>query len=1216
MLNKVAGRISLEGTRQGIADLLVVVYDLDPSVSSKLAKNNFSSGPSAPGAQGNSSGDDPVDSLVAAYPEARTWLEVPGDRIGSVLTDRSGRFELEYDDKAFRVRNAKEKRPDLVIFVLGPEHATRRTVASRLLHYNMILRVNAGRVEHYVIGLSPKNLAARGVTWLDGRRDPVRHLAREKENIDSAKQVKDHTSSLIRGLLAPGAALRTRVRNFRAALGPKLLKADAAASRFYVERGESVAAKHRDAIIAGVTRLRDFVLPHGIRMYLTPLDLGRAGIDTGGLSGGGAVEVSACDLLARKGLGAELTRVRGLLDARRAETLAENATTPAPAEEPEVTGPAPDISGEATAFITNRILGQLAELPDLKHAKGRSTIEELEKIKETINRLELSGGPANVTAFHDFHTLQIAFEDVWTAAFDDRLRDQVSELYRQSVALHEEYGLEVPPLDDIADANGLREYLATLRNETATLAILPVPADVQKVFPQMDLMTWNRLDEDGRSILRTATYNNLLPWSQGNDIDPPVTMWSSQEYLDGEYARVMKYHLNSPLAKAEKLILDVADRLNEPYAFKYYAPGTINYGILVTYRQEWVPESYQVGRLVSTVPLAPGEERKLKVTRKVNKSRAEKAIEKSLVESTSERQFTSRTELEVMSKVMSTTNFRMSATGSFNIGVGSISATSEFSNNQQQESSQNKKQFMEAVMKAAEHVRQETEVQVETNHAVEEGVESDTTLKNPNNELTVTYLLYELERRYRVTSRPHRLTPVVMVAMDIPAPHEITEGWVLEYAWIIKRCLLDDQFRDAIEHIEDGLSADSVDIEIKKANWDVQREALSTLESELERLMELRDRRQDSIVSLLESEQLAKAGEMDDGARAAAAIFSGGLSELFGGGTSDRDEIAKARREAAEKAMEFLKGRMDALSERVSIARKAFSDSAEAYSEAVKKKARKDSMIQQLKLHIRQNILHYMHSIWDYKHEDQQFFELNDMQVPFLESATRRCRMRRATADEVERGVPGVTREGDLYVVMCEAPVPPSPTEPLPLRRLGTVADLNRPLGYKGNYIIYPLKGCSFLTDFMSQDYVDDYFGLRDPSTDLGYTGEELLAYAADVLKDPASRLTDAERTALLRAVADDLTSPSSGTETVILPTGQLYMEALKGEQTLLEDFKLAHRGLDVIKVQEEIREERLENLRRGLRLVRATPVLDDPDVEKTVLVQNGTVVPALDVES
>jgi hypothetical protein len=270
------------------------------------------------------------------------------------------------------------------------------------------------------------------------------------------------------------------------------------------------------------------------------------------------------------------------------------------------------------------------------------------------------------------------------------------------------------------------------------------------------------------------------------------------------------------------------------------------------------------------------------------------------------------------------------------------------------------------------------------------------------------------------------------------------------------------------------------------------------------------------------------------------------------------------------------------------------------------RKIRKDTATRQLKLHIRQNIMHYMHAIWDYRHQDQQFFELNDMQVPFLESATRRCRLRRATAEESSSGVPGIRRDGALYIATCEPPQPPPAGAALPKRRLGAIADLNRLLGYKGNYAIYPLKACSHLTDFMSQEFVDDYFGLRDPSTDLGYNGEELLAYAKEILDDTSVALSDSERESLIRAVTEQLTNPASGTETVILPTGQLYMEALKGEQTLLEDFKLAHRGMDMLKVQEEVRAERLENLRRAARIVAEIPNLDDPDVEKMVVVHGG----------
>lgn len=1190
MGNLVAGKIFIEGTTRGVPDLLVVLYDFDP-----INTNEFAVDPS---------NDDPIASLLT-LPGMRFWLDFPGDRIGSVLTDRFGRFELHFEDSEFRVRN-DEKRPDLVLFVMGPDRNFGRHPISRMLHYEWIPRVNAGHQEHFVIAVDRKRLQDKGVVLDQGPLDPDAYVEEQRQHIVQKSQLHSNMAALYREQMALGAERRAKIHNFWLNIDTRLLPTAIATAQFYVPRGQSIAAPQRAAITQGIETLRNANLGPGIHFWFNLHELTLDELDSDRLAAGESVEVSVCDLLAKKGLGTELVRIRTLMDelhARQAGRKLIAKREPEEEEEVEIPRGGTETADNPQTFVTSRVLGQVAELPELRLAKSRSTIDELQKIKDTINHLELSGGPANVTAFHDFHTLQVAFQDVWTTAFDDELRDQVLDLYRQTVALHEEYGLEVQPMEDIADANALRQYLATLRNQAAEAAIIPISPDVQECFPQLDLQTWNRLDEDGRAVLKTTALNHLRPWSSGNDIDPPIHIWSTQEYLDTKYAEVIKYHQTVPLARAERLIVEVAERLNQPYAFKYFAPGSINYGLLITYRQEWVPETYQVGRLVSTMPLAPGEERKLKITRKVNKTRAEKAIEKALMESTSERQFTTRTELDVMSKVASSTNFRMTATGSLSMGVGQISSTSEFAHNQQQEATQQKKQFLEAIQKSAERVRQETEIHVETNEQYEDGVESDTVLKNPNNELTVTYLLYELERRYRVTSRPHRLTPVVMVAVDIPAPHEITEGWILEHAWIFRRVLLDDHFLEAIEYIEDGLSGDSIDIEVKKANWDTQQSTLLQLESDFERLIEIRNTRQQTIVDLLQNEKLAKASEMDDAQRAAAAIFSGGLSELFGGGTSDRDEVLKARREASEKALEYINARVEALSERVSIARKGIAEAMAAYSAAVLHKARKDTSIRELKLHFRQNILHYVHEILGYKHQDQQVFELNDLEVPFLESATQRCHLRRATEAETGSGLPGLMRDGQLYIATCDAPEAPPVDGPLPTRRLGTIADLNRPLGYKGNYILYPLKGCSYLTDFMSQDFVDDYFGLRDPSTDLGYTGEDLLAYAQAVLNDNEASLTEAEHNALIRAVTQHLINPANGSETVILPTGQLYMEALKGEQTLLEDFKLAHRGLDMLKVQEEVRAERLENLRRAARIVGDIPNLDDPDIEKTIVV-------------
>ena len=45
----------------------------------------------------------------------------------------------------------------------------------------------------------------------------------------------------------------------------------------------------------------------------------------------------------------------------------------------------------------------------------------------------LSGGPADVVAFHDFNVLQLAFRSVWMHAFNDNLAVAAGRLYEQTV---------------------------------------------------------------------------------------------------------------------------------------------------------------------------------------------------------------------------------------------------------------------------------------------------------------------------------------------------------------------------------------------------------------------------------------------------------------------------------------------------------------------------------------------------------------------------------------------------------------------------------------------------------------------------------------------------------------------------------------------------------------------------------------------------------------
>jgi hypothetical protein len=70
-----------------------------------------------------------------------------------------------------------------------------------------------------------------------------------------------------------------------------------------------------------------------------------------------------------------------------------------------------------------------------------------------------------------------------------------------------------------------------------------------------------------------------------------------------------------------------------------------------------------------------------------------------------------------------------------------------------------------------------------------------------------------------------------------------------------------------------------------------------------------------------------------------------------------------------------------------------------------------------------------------------------------------------------------------------------------------------------------------------------------------------------------------------------------------------LFIEALPGSHPLLEDFKLLHRAEDVKSVQAQNRHAELENLRLASRLVANPQLLQDPDIEKKVVVEGGAAV-------
>jgi len=187
---------------------------------------------------------------------------------------------------------------------------------------------------------------------------------------------------------------------------------------------------------------------------------------------------------------------------------------------------------------------------------------------------------------------------------------------------------------------------------------------------------------------------------------------------------------------------------------------------------------------------------------------------------------------------------------------------------------------------------------------------------------------------------------------------------------------------------------------------------------------------------------------------------------------------------------------------------------------------------------------------------------------------------------------------------------------------LAEVADLDNLMGFKGNYLIFPLKQSNVLTDFMMTPYVDSELGLRDPDEFANWTPEEFVAYARTLNEEMQEQLQDGEITAEeVQATIDRLTeqykrlisAPRRAQDQITVPTGSLYIEALPGAHPILEDFKLVHRAIDVKKAQGEARSLEFENIRMAARLLAGER--EDPQIERKIVVEGGTAQPVVPLD-
>jgi hypothetical protein len=643
-----------------------------------------------------------------------------------------------------------------------------------------------------------------------------------------------------------------------------------------------------------------------------------------------------------------------------------------------------------------------------------------------------------------------------------------------------------------------------------------------------------------------------------------------------------------------QLLTKLEQMLRERYAFDVFAKDSVNFGIMVTYRQKWVPENYQVGDLVSTIPLAPKEIRRYTTRKVTKKTRATKELEDQLQTRRTESSETGRVESEIVAKAQEKTNFNVAAKESFGgEDAWQVESTQTFGGEQAKQSERAKRDFRENVQKSAQEYREQHRMEIDTSESEELEETTFHEIQNPNDELTVTYLFYELQRTYRISEKIRKLTPVILVANEVPAPNEIDDAWLLAHDWILRRTILDDSFRPALDYLCDSFVGAEVNIRLLEANVLVHKNVVLAVKQELEvQAAILRRDEQDVLEAVRDLGQSRQQQGIVD-------IVKRIFDPIGITGTAETGVV-----EAAEGMLDYAKETRDRadrerarLLSQLEIAMNALQGAVDKLSAAVREHYDKVAEVDRLRVHVKDNVLYYMQAIWSHEPPDQRFFRIYNIDVPVITAKSS------TAAVEVARHSSAIDAllERETAVATIRMPA-----VEVVRKKLVEVADLDAVLGYVGNYTIYALKDNNLLTLCMMQDYLEvgEQLWVRDPDELADYTVADL-EQLASCLHEHEKDLYDKHRKDLKKLLVERLQSARTDDDLVVVPTTSLYVEALVGTHPLLEDFKLLHRALDVKKVQAEVRHAELENVRLTARVLKGKD--EDPDIEKKIVVEaNG----------
>lgn len=267
-MKKLSGYVLVQETNSGVPNLVVTAFDSDKSLQEITA--NY-------------------------YNKDKFSIAGLGKRIGSVLTDETGKFILTAEDLEFQ---GNESRPDLLLAVFAPEDIKKidqpfpLPPEKRILYISTVARTDAGAEEAFVIRLLQTQLdkfdiaasastkrsetdsnrlaAAIESTWQfqDNLREKLRpRLQDEHDKLDKITKLAEEKVKTL-------SAIPVHLRDNKLTNNNFLINGKA-------ELADSLKAKQDDALLDGITRLAK--TDRSMSLRLTKQDLKDLGLRvTGG----------------------------------------------------------------------------------------------------------------------------------------------------------------------------------------------------------------------------------------------------------------------------------------------------------------------------------------------------------------------------------------------------------------------------------------------------------------------------------------------------------------------------------------------------------------------------------------------------------------------------------------------------------------------------------------------------------------------------------------------------------------------------------------------------------------------------------------------------------------------------------------------------------------------------------------------------------------------